>query len=62
MQGGIQDVYAGFARSVFARMGQSSAVTQALDVAEAVWRAVNEPSCPVRMAAGADAVAPAGSI
>ncbi len=57
MQGGIPDAYASFAQSVFAAMGQSSAVTRALDVAEAVWRAANDPSCPVRIAAGADAVA-----
>ena len=57
MQGGTPDAYASFAQSVFAAMGQSSAVTRALDVAEAVWRAANDPSCPVRIAAGADAVA-----
>jgi NAD(P)-dependent dehydrogenase (short-subunit alcohol dehydrogenase family) len=57
IQGG-PEAYAEFAQSVFARMGQSSsAVTHALDVAEAVWRAANDPSCPVRIAAGADAVA-----
>jgi NAD(P)-dependent dehydrogenase (short-subunit alcohol dehydrogenase family) len=61
MQGGMPEAYAGFAQSVFAGMAQSpeqsSAVTRALDVAEAVWRAANDPSCPVRTAAGADAVA-----
>jgi NAD(P)-dependent dehydrogenase (short-subunit alcohol dehydrogenase family) len=52
------EAYAEFAQSVFARMGQSSsAVTHALDVAQAVWRAANDPSSPVRIAAGADAVA-----
>jgi NAD(P)-dependent dehydrogenase (short-subunit alcohol dehydrogenase family) len=57
IQGG-PEAYAEFAQSVFARMGQSSsAVTHALDVAQAVWRAANDPSSPVRMAAGADAVA-----
>jgi NAD(P)-dependent dehydrogenase (short-subunit alcohol dehydrogenase family) len=57
IQGG-PEAYAKFAQSVFARMGQSSsAVTHALDVAQAVWRAANDPSSPVRMAAGADAVA-----
>lgn len=61
MQGGIPEAYAGFAQSVFAGMASSSAVTQALDVAEAVWRAANDPSCPLRMAAGADAVALAES-
>ena len=57
MQDGIPEAYAGLAQNVFAEWAQSSAVTRALDVAEAVWRAVNDPSCPVRIAAGADAVA-----
>ena len=57
IQGGIPEAYAGLAQSVFVRWQQSSAVTRALDVAEAVWRAANDPSCPVRIAAGADAVA-----
>jgi NAD(P)-dependent dehydrogenase (short-subunit alcohol dehydrogenase family) len=59
--GGIPEAYAGLAQSVFAGWQQSSAVTRALDVAEAVWRAANDPSCPVRIAAGADAVALARS-
>ncbi len=57
MQGGVPEAYAGFAQSVLARMGQSSAATRALDVAEAVWHAANDPSWPFRVAAGADAVA-----
>ena len=57
MQGGIPDAYADFTKNVFARMGQPSEVTHGLDVAQAVWRAVNDPSCPVRLAAGADAIA-----
>jgi NAD(P)-dependent dehydrogenase (short-subunit alcohol dehydrogenase family) len=61
MQGGIPEAYAEFAQSVFARMGKSSAGTRVLDVAEAVWRAANDPSCPVRIAAGADAAALAES-
>ncbi|MFC0400671.1 SDR family oxidoreductase [Paraburkholderia rhizosphaerae] len=61
MQGNSPDAYAAFAQSIFARMGQPSPVTRARDVAEAVWRAVNDPSCPVRIAAGADAVALAES-
>ena len=61
IQGGIPEAYVGLAQSVFAGWQQSSAVTRALDVAEAVWRAANDPSCPVRMAAGADAVALAGA-
>ena len=57
MQGGVPDAYADFARSVFAGLGQSSAGTRTTDVAEAVWRAANDPTCPVRLAAGADAMA-----
>jgi NAD(P)-dependent dehydrogenase (short-subunit alcohol dehydrogenase family) len=57
MQGGIPDAYADLAQSVFDEWGQSSAITRAADVAEAVWRAANDSSCPVRIAAGADAVA-----
>jgi NAD(P)-dependent dehydrogenase (short-subunit alcohol dehydrogenase family) len=61
IQGSIPEAYAGLAQSVFAGWQQSSEVTRALDVAEAVWRAANDPSCPVRIAAGADAVALAES-
>jgi NAD(P)-dependent dehydrogenase (short-subunit alcohol dehydrogenase family) len=61
MQGGIPEEYVGLAQSVFAGWAQSSAVTRPLDVAEAVWRAANDPSCPGRIAAGADAVALAES-
>jgi NAD(P)-dependent dehydrogenase (short-subunit alcohol dehydrogenase family) len=57
MQGAIPEAYAGLAQSVFAAWAQSSAVTRPPDVAEAVWRAANDPSSPVRMAAGADAAA-----
>ena len=57
MQSGFPEAYAGFAQSVFAKWEQATAITRSQDVAEAVWRAANDPSCPVRMAAGADAVA-----
>ena len=58
MQGTIPDAYAAFAQSVFSAMAaHSSAVTRAQDVAEAVWRAANDASCPLRIPAGADAVA-----
>ena len=55
--GGIPEAYADFAKGVFAGAGLPSASTRALDVAEAVWRAANDPSWPVRIPAGADAVA-----
>jgi NAD(P)-dependent dehydrogenase (short-subunit alcohol dehydrogenase family) len=57
MQNAIPDAYADLAQHVFAEWAQSSAITRAADVAEAVWRAANDPSCPIRIAAGADAVA-----
>lgn len=62
MQGGFPDAYGGFVQSVFAAWQlESSAVTHSRDVAEAVWRAATDPSCPARLPAGADAVALAGS-
>lgn len=59
MEGSIPKAYAELAGAVFAEWAQqpAQAVTRAADVAEAVWRAVTEPGCPVRLAAGADAVA-----
>ena len=61
MQSGFPDAYAGLVQRVFAGWETSTAITRAEDVAEAVWRAANDPSCPVRTAAGADAVALAES-
>lgn len=61
IESGIPEAYADLAKSVFAGWRQSSAVTRAQDVAEAVWRAANDPSSPARIAAGADAVALAES-
>ena len=62
MQGGFPEAYTALAQSVFARMQDSTLVTKAQDVAEAVWRAVNDPSAPSRIVAGADALAKAESI
>lgn len=63
MRAGFPEAYAGLAQSVLARWEQeSSAITRPLDVAQTVWRAATDPSCPMRLAAGADAVALAGSI
>ena len=54
----VPDAYSEFARSVFARMtgAPPGPLTRPVDVAEAVWRAVNDPSSPLRQPAGADAV------
>lgn len=55
---GAPDEYADFTQRAMAGvMDQSSDVTEALDVAEAVWRAATDASSPIRIAAGADAVA-----
>ena len=53
----IPEAYAALAAQVFARFQQSTQVTRSRDVAEAVWRAATDPSCPMRLPAGADAVA-----
>ncbi|WP_090451192.1 SDR family oxidoreductase [Dyella sp. OK004] len=57
MQNGFPEAYTDLAQHVFAAWAQSSEVTRAQDVAEAVWRAANDSSCPIRMTAGADALA-----
>lgn len=62
MQDGIPEAYADFAKGVFTARGQASAVTHAQDVAEAVWRAATDPASPLRIPAGADAVALADAL
>ncbi|RQP21556.1 SDR family oxidoreductase [Piscinibacter terrae] len=62
MQGSIPPAYAQMAQDVFSGWAHSTEVTMAKDVAEAVWRAANDPSCPMRLPAGADAVALAASL
>lgn len=55
--GEFPPAYAGFAQQVFEQLtAPSDNVTTSQDVAEAVWRAVNDPSSPMRIAAGKDAV------
>ena len=55
----VPEAYARFAKAVFERMTgpRPALVTRSVDVSEAVWAAVNDPSSPVRLPAGADAVA-----
>lgn len=53
----IPEEYAGLAQDVFAEWSKQTEVTRGIDVAEAVWRAANDSACPMRVAAGADAVA-----
>lgn len=62
MQGGFHEAYNELAQEVFTHWAQSShLVTRPTDVAEAVWRAVNDPLSPMRLPAGADALALAGA-
>ena len=55
---GMDDaVYGDFMRQTIARMAESTGPgTRMQDVAEAVWRAATDPSAPLRLPAGADAV------
>lgn len=59
MTAGIPEAYGDIAEAVFARWAEQPVdeVTHAADVAEAVWRAATDPSCPDHLPAGADAVA-----
>jgi NAD(P)-dependent dehydrogenase (short-subunit alcohol dehydrogenase family) len=62
MEGLIPEAYASLAQSVFAGMAKPSAVTLPVDVAEAVWRAATAASGPMRIPAGADALALAAKV
>jgi NAD(P)-dependent dehydrogenase (short-subunit alcohol dehydrogenase family) len=54
----LSEAYAALTESVFAQWAQSTEeVTTAMDVAEAVWQAATSDDAPLRIAAGADAVA-----
>ena len=61
MEGLIPEAYAPFAQRVLDAFAQQAAVTTALDVADAVWRAANDMSGQLRFPAGPDAVALAQS-
>ena len=54
----IPQSYTDLAAQVLGRMQEPGGlITQSRDVAEAIWRAATDPSCPMRLPAGADAVA-----
>lgn len=58
MAGSAHPAYDEFTQQVIAGVrDMSSPVTHSQDVAEAVWRAVTDAAAPMRIAAGADAVA-----
>jgi NAD(P)-dependent dehydrogenase (short-subunit alcohol dehydrogenase family) len=57
-QNGIPEAYAAWAKQAFSGAQQQPAPgTSAMDVAEAVWHAVTDPSAPLRIPTGADALA-----
>jgi NAD(P)-dependent dehydrogenase (short-subunit alcohol dehydrogenase family) len=62
MQDAIPPAYTELAQGVFEAWAQNTMVTEATDVAEAIWRAATDPSCPLRLVAGADAQATAASL
>ena len=55
-QHGIPEAYGAWAKQMFS-VPPSGDVTRPSDVAKAVWRAVTDPTAPLRLPAGADAVA-----
>jgi NAD(P)-dependent dehydrogenase (short-subunit alcohol dehydrogenase family) len=62
MLNSTSEPYAALVQGLFTRMAEPAPFTQLPDVAEAVWRAANDPSSPMRIPAGADAVALASSM
>ncbi|RON51798.1 SDR family oxidoreductase [Pseudomonas frederiksbergensis] len=57
IQGSIPEAYTDLAQRVFTEWSQSTLVTETQDVTEAVWRAANDLGSPIRIVAGADALA-----
>ena len=60
MTDGFPDAYADVVQRVFTGWQENNPVTRSQDVVNAVWRAVTDPSCPMWLPAGADALAIAG--
>lgn len=56
MQGLDHEAYAELVKNLFASFSEEGPITRSQDVAEAVWRAVNDVDSPMRLPAGADAV------
>ncbi len=53
----IPEAYADFAAPIFAQFERPAMTTREIDVAEAIWQAVNDDTGKLRFPAGADAVA-----
>lgn len=54
--------YTELVQGIFAEWGKPSDTTESKDVAEAVWRAATDPSTPMRLPAGKDAIAWANAV
>ncbi len=61
MTDGFPQAYDELVQRVFAGWQADGPVTCSSDVAEAVWRAATDPSCPMQLPAGADAIAALGA-
>jgi NAD(P)-dependent dehydrogenase (short-subunit alcohol dehydrogenase family) len=62
MEGTVPEAYADFTQRIFAAVRDTTTpVTDVKEVAEAVWRSVTDRGAPMRIPAGADAVALAGA-
>jgi len=57
MQGLDHEAYTGLVQGFMAGLSEPGPITHPQDVAEAVWRAVTDASSPLRIPAGADAMA-----
>jgi len=57
MKGLDHEAYTELTKNLFASFSETGPITRSTDVAEAVWRTVNDPSCPLKLPAGEDAVA-----
>jgi short-subunit dehydrogenase len=56
--GEFPEPYVPMVQSVFAgSQASTDPVTHSTDVSDAIWRAATDPNCPMRLPAGADAVA-----
>ncbi|CAK7255778.1 MULTISPECIES: SDR family oxidoreductase [unclassified Shinella] len=53
----VPEAYAGVMAEIVANRQRATEFTRAIDVAEAVWRAATDHACPMRLPAGADALA-----
>lgn len=56
MQGFDHTAYAELTKNILDMLSNPGQVTHSRDVAEATWQAATDPSCPLRLPAGADAV------